>query len=395
MQSSRAKSLVMIFVLFFSFTVICPLDGFARKQDVAERFVKPMPEYPKLSKEEFLAVTQQYHGKPYEEDLFEYSVRLPKDWNTEDQRASSNFLVSDKLFTDLNTFFSAPRIGGRSRVEIKALNLDFQLTALQWYIKYLLEGGYTTEAMVVHSDTKVEGLSVVMEGDTTYILRTIIELNGDKVIAMEYYIPNAYWEDEKALQAQIMETFVLKNKVPVSQMALQKYQFLDIAEIQYPASWKVVAAPMRSVDIMSAKILNVKDNTIDSTAAAQGNIDITLVANSRSDSFMQEINEYKRSLESTGMIVGKKIDVLKGMKYPDTTVFSVSEVYEGVDSANDFIEYELWFTVVSAGNYYFFITLLTPARSESYVAWSYNTQGYKTIVESLVPTIGAFIERSD
>lgn len=375
--------------------MVWPLDGFARKQDVSERFLKPLPEYPKLSDEAFKAATQFYHGKPYEEALFEYSVRLPKDWNTEDQRASSNFLVSDKLFTDLNTFYGAPRMGGRSRVEIKALNLDFQLTALQWYIKYLLEGGYTTEAMVVHSDTKVEGLTVVMEDDTSFIVRTIVELNGDKVIAMEYYIPNMYWEEEKALQAQIMGTFTLKNKVPVSQMAVQKYQFLDIAEIKYPATWKVVAAPMRSVDVMSAKILNVKDNTIDSTAAAQGNIDVTLVSNSKSDSFMQEINDYKRNLESTGMIVGNKIDVIKGWKYPDTSVFAVSEIYEGVDSANDFIEYELWFTAVSAGNYYFFITLLTPARSETYVAWAYNTQGYKAIVESLTPTIGSFIERSE
>ena len=84
---------------------------------------------------------------------------------------------------------------------------------------------------------------------------------------------------------------------------------------------------------------------------------------------------------------------MNNYKYNKDFSFAATEVYKGIDSTNDSVDYELWFTVLVSGNYYFFLTLLTPARSESYVTWARNTEAYKLIIENTAPYVEELNER--
>ena len=361
-----------------------------------ERFKKPMPEMQPMPEEEFLEKTAVHNDVPYNDKSLAYSIRWPKEWEKGEDKQVGNFALNTKLFTSISVFHGPPRMGGRSRLEIKAVDLQYELTAEQWYLQYVLESGQTLEGFIIHSDKKVEALKIIMEYDTSYYVRTMIILNGRRVLMAQYYVPMFFWNDEKALQAKSVQSFEVTYPREEVIENLMAFQFLDIAEVKYPDSWKVWAKPLTDVNKMNVKFLNVRETITkwkQTQESIEGQVDATLVSNMSSDSLLHEIEEYKKGLEGTGMLVGSKMYTEKNLEYNDNFTFAVTEVYEGIDSTNDSIDYELWFSVMVSGNYYYFITLLTPSRNESYFTWARNSQTYKLIIEGISPSSGGFLEQ--
>lgn len=374
------------------------------KNTTENQFSKPLPEIPYFSPESFNEKTVNYKKRPYDDDVLAYKVNVPKEWEQIAEKGSSNFVVSEKLFIELNKFFGPPRMEGRSRLEISAVQIDYDFTAEQWYTKYILESGYTLEGMKVHSDRKVESLMVVMEGDFSYYVRTLAIINGKKVILVQYYLPAAYWQEEAPMQASVLQSFDLINNKVEKIGEYKKYQFLDVADLEYPSSWYPIAPSMTSVERLSARFLNLKEGAIDGDDASkyrvselsglsEGHVDITIVLNSVNPSLIAEVENYKKELETSGIVVGKKIDIDPKFTFSPNLLFSVAEVYEAVDSRTDYISYELWFSLLAVGNYYYFVTLLTPSAKQNYVAWARNIRGYRHIVNTFNPSTGAFLER--
>tara|TARA_B100001989_G_scaffold240553_1_gene205720 strand:- start:3171 stop:4361 length:1191 start_codon:yes stop_codon:yes gene_type:complete len=377
--------------------------GFVPKAYAIEKAVlyeKPMPEMDSLDFEAFKKDARMYKKRPYQQDVLAYKIYLPQDWKQGEEKKSSNFLMNEKLFQELSVFYGPPKIAGRSKIVIQAINMKYDLTAKQWYIKYILESGYTMQGFVVHHERKVESLMIVMENDIAYGLRTLAHINGDKVILTQYYLPLTYWEEEKSLQEAVIKSFDLVKNINIKIGKSQKFQFLDVAEVFHPAHWQVAALPFRTVERMTVKFLSVKESMMASSenisySSAEGNVDVVLVSKNLSNSLIEEIKKFRRELEGTGLLVGDKLkDYDVSYKTNDKVSFSISEVYEGIDSNSDFIDYELWFTVMVGGNYFYFLTLLTPSQQEDYIAWAKNTRGYKEIVETFTPMTGAFIDQS-
>ena len=389
-----------LFIIGFSFSFLSLLpnaNAFTEREDIFTRFKRPLPVLTLLSEPDFIKVTKPISKKPYGQDVLEYEIRLPKNWTEREDKSSSNFTLSKKLFLELNVYYGKPTIAGRSRIEVQALDLDSNLTAEQWYLRYILEGGYTLESFVTHSDNKIESLMVTMEKDYSYYVRTIVAFNGDKAIMVKYYVPIHYIQDQAVSQAQVLKSFSLRNSLPRTDIETQSYRFLDIAELRYPEDWKVYSKPLRTVDRIDVTIVNVNKLAGHFASArssvTDGKLEVKLVAAAVQDSLIDEIRVYKQKIESSGILIGDKISTGGVMNYNKDINFGITEVYIGIDSANSLSEYEYWFTVMVGGNYYYFLTLLTPSRNENFAVWADNTQSYKNIVESFRLMSGAFMER--
>lgn len=367
----------------------------AALEAVSNRFKKAMPDIPVMDDAEFLKNTKLVRKKPYDENVLAYSMRLPKNWEEGEDRSSSNFILSDKLFLELNTYYSKAKITGRSRIEIQAINLESNLTAEQWYIKYLLEGGYTNQGFVTHSNQKVEALMIVMEQDYSYYLRTLVVINGSKIIMIRYYIPVGHMNDMASMQAKVLESFKLQHEKERELSEMIAYRFLDVAEVKYPVTWKVFAKPMRSVDRMDVTIMNTKEfrSGGQESITTEGKVDILLVSSFVENSLIEEIADFKKNIQENGMLVGEKLPYNVKLKHEKNIDFAITEIYKIVDSTQSQADYELWFTVLVGGNYYYFLTLLTPSQVENYPVWAENTQNYKIMASKLTPMVGAFIGR--
>ncbi len=392
------KNIYLFVLLFIGVFAFLPQEALAqaKEQGIFERFVKPFPEIPVMDKAEFNEKTDALRKKPYGQEVLEYEIRVPKGW-TEMDEVSSNFKMSDKLFSDLNTFIGPPTVFGRSRIDIQALNLDVNLTAVQWYLRYILEGGYTTEGFVVHDDDMVEALMIVMEKDYTFYLRTKVIINGAKVIIARYYVPVNIMKEKASMQAAVLDSFNIINKHPREDMEMYDFRFLDVAELKYPMNWKVVASPPRSVDRMDIALLNVREvkdtyGRVESSLT-EGKLDVTIVSSAVNNSLVEEVREYKKKIESTGMLIGEKLEFDGKVSYGRDIDFGLTEVYKGLDSANSSTEYEFWYTLMVGGNYYYFMMLLTPSRNENFAVWAENTQNYRAMVGKFTPMVGAFLDR--
>ncbi len=349
-----------------------------------------------MTDEEFVKETKFISKVPYGEEVLAYSMRIDKDWTESADGGLGNVMLSEKLFQDINTFYGKPTISGRSRVEVQALNVEGSLTAEQWYIKYILEGGYTTEGLVTHNDNKVESLMVIMDRDYSYYLRTMILLNGSKVIMVRYYVPVYYIQKEAVMQAQVLSSFKLKHKKERVLGEMDSYRFLDVIEVQYPQTWKIYPKTMRTADRMEASLLNIREVPGGagqaSSVSTQAKVDIIVLSSAANQSLVDQVDEFKRYIEGTGMLVGDKIET-KDIKYNDSMDFGITEVYKGTDSSSNLNDYELWYSVMVGGNYYYMMLLLTPSRNDDFGTWAENSQNFRIMVEKLTPMVGAFLER--
>ncbi len=399
MLLGRTVKLSLLFA--FAITLLGSFSNNANAQrrdlDIFERFKKPMPNLKLLSEKEFLEATKPIEKQPYGQDILTYSMRIDKTWSEGIDRSAGNFMLSEKLFLELNTFYSAPTIAGRSRVEVSALNMEGNLTAEQWYIKYILEGGYTTEGFVTHNPDKVESLMIVMEKDYSYYLRTLIQISGNKVIMVKYFVPIHYIKDQAVMQQMVVDSFRLKYIKKRVYEEMLAYRFLDIAEFKYPKNWKVFTRPVRNVDRLAVSLLNMKENAgvrgATPTSSTEGKLDVNVVSATVKNTLVEEIDEYKREIESTGMLIGEKVEENYNFTYGKNIDFAITEVYKGVDSADSSSEYEFWFTVLVGGNYYYFVMLLTPSRNNMFATWADNTQNYKLMMKEFKPMVGAFLDR--
>ncbi len=392
----------MRFVLSCAIFALCTLftlDAYAAKEtnDIFTRFKKPMPELKLLSDEEFRKITKPIKKKPYGQDVLEYTIRIPKGWTEREDKSSSNFLLSDKLFLGLNVFYGKPTPIGRSRIEVEALNMEGNLTAEQWYLRHIIEGGYTTEGFVTYNKNKVESLMVAMDKDHSYYVRTLVVLNGDKVIMVKYFVPAHYIRDQAAMQEQVLKSFKLVNNIERTPVEMSLYRFLDIAELKHPSSWKVFAKPLRTVDRMDVSLLNIRE--VEGRAgrspsvATEGKLEVAIIAASPHETLIDEIDKYRQKIELEGMLIGDMLEQEDDFSYDESMDFSITEVYETIDSTNNLSEHELWFNVSVGGNYYYFFTLLTPSRNQRFGVWAENTQDYKVILKNFHPMSGAFLER--
>ncbi|PCI56247.1 MAG: hypothetical protein COB36_05570 [Alphaproteobacteria bacterium] len=393
---SNLRFLVLLLTLV-SFTLHSPHTFAAGAEDIFTRFKKAMPKVNKLSDEEFEKATKSVKKKPYGEKALAYNLRIPEDWTEKDSGSSSNFVLSSKLFQELNVFYGKPTVYGRSRLTIDVLKLEGNLTAEQWYLKYILEGGFTTVGFVVHNEKRVESLMVFLEKDRSFYVRTVVLFNGDNVIMVRFYVPVANIAVEAAMQAQVIESFTLLYEVEKPAVEMMTYSFLDIIDLKYPKGWRVYTKPVRDLDRMTVTLMNTKEflnkyGLIESSST-QAKMDVTVVSSSSQSTLVEEVAKYKQKMERDGMLIGKKLETDDAFIYNENIDFALTEIYEGGDASNEFSEYEFWFTVMVGGNYYYFLMLLTPSRNDRFGIWAENTQNYKRIVEEISPMAGAFLER--
>ncbi|MGN7438351.1 MAG: hypothetical protein ACTHOO_06860 [Alcanivorax sp.] len=362
--------------------------------DVFNQIKKPMPKLPPLSQEDFLAATKLIEKVPHGEKALAYSMRIDKEWQEGRGGFSTNFLLSEKIFLQLDTYVSRPTISGRSRIEIEAMNIDENLSAEQWYISYILEDGITLEAFVTHSDRKVESLRVVMERDYSYYERTLVVINGPKVIMVKYLVPIHYFQQQGPMQAKVLESFKITYSQNKEEHEMLAYKFLDIAELFYPEGWEIFKKPRARMEVTLAKVIHVKGSYGQSIGKkTEGRLYAMVDMIEQGALLEDDLDDYKEQIEIQGMLFGKKLEEDYVFKYPGNMKSTITEVYQGVDSSNTQVEYELWVTAMRGGEYNYFILLVTPSRNEMFRVWASNTQAYKEVLENFRLSSGAFFRR--
>ncbi len=369
------------FVMFFAGSLV------HAQQNVADLLTKPMPVFDAMPLEDFKSKSRVFKDIPLGDSYLEYEVSLPEGWEKSQNQSISGFSLNKKILADLGRYFGPANLSTRSVLTIKASEREFESTAEQWLLNYVLENGYTVQGLKSYTPTRAEAVYIVVEGDQTLIVRTVVVTNGKRVVLAEYTLPSDEWHNEKALQARVLESFnLLKDDTGLVEEMGQS-QFLDIAEMQYPVSWDLQTTDVRSIDRLDASLLRVAQRLKgrETVQILNGKIDIYLISSFVVDDLEKETLDFKARIKETGLVLGEIIEEPEELVVHDKMEFAYTEVYYAVDPAKPNINYEFWFTIMAAKDYYYFTTLLTPARDQDFANWSRNAQTYRLVNRFLKP----------
>ncbi|MCB1720179.1 MAG: hypothetical protein KDI11_00300, partial [Alphaproteobacteria bacterium] len=363
-------------------------SAFAQK--VMEQYRKPMPEFDLLSSSEFTEKTDPFVLNTFEDPALNFKIRIPKEWKNMTKGRPEDFSVTNKIMGEIVRFYGPPDLHSeRSYLTVEAMSMDYSMTVEQWLMQFFLSSSYNVQGLTVHDDTHAEALYVFIKNKVSYAVRASVYTNGKHVMYAQYVVPIERWHDEKVMQKMVLDSFGSITPVKEYIEEMQRYQFLDLAEFMYPVSWELKALPIRTIDRMKVLLLNthyIHDGSHTGKIRLDGQIGIDLVSIYASESLEDELNYYKEDIAEKGLVMGDVIEDRNEFLLGDRYDFVDTQVFKATDKSEKVIEHELWLTIMSAGDYYYFISLFTPSRDDDYFKWARNVETYKLVVNEITPS---------
>lgn len=382
------------YIIFIAGALLLFLSGgpAARAQNIDLNNLKPLENFTKeFSDTDFQARTVLHEETPMNDKYLSYKIRLPKDWTKSDMPAfvekreenekDGKKKLNSRVMGTVTKYYGPLHGYVRSRFEVRAIALDYEISARNWFIHYILSNGYALNGLTVISEKKIEGQYVVLEEDVSYIVRVRAEINGPRMVLAMYYVPDRLWDTEKQMQAWALESFAFLSPEISNLEITQTCTFLDLLQFDYPASWRLHASNIFSVDEMKAKLVNsIDDKTVN------GEIEVYAISTHSDTDLAEEVKILSGRLEDRGLKVGKLIP-LEGIYKPDEHVtFFKAEAYEANDAGGALLNHEFWIAVMVEKDYYYLITMITPARDVEFYRWARNIGAFKIVVESIRPS---------
>ncbi len=354
----------------------------ASPQESFESFKKPMPEIDGVEQARWEA-DSTLHEVSEDDSALAYKVRLPKSWTPYGDYKVEESMIQPRIFTEIAQYVSPPDIlSPRSRFSVNVMALEYKLSAEQWFLQYLLAQNYKIEGFKTIDEDTTEALYVLMERDDTYIVRAVAKIAGDKAILAAYHMPIEKWGQGKPAQVSVMSSFALLGKVyePIEEM--KTYAFLDLAEMSYPESWTLRSRPLKSLDRLAAQILRYYQPNERKPAILNGRIDVSLVSVFDAGTIEEELELLKAEMKQQGFIFGEALDPPGGFEFDEGFDDPRVKVFKLKRAGYDAVAYEFWITQMMAGDYHYFLTLLTSSRENDYDLWARNSQTFKLVNEN-------------
>jgi len=367
---------------------LLPVGAMAQIQAV-EQSIPKITQIPLQPKAEFEAQTiLQQEKAPLGDEGLGYSLRLPKDWggNLEQSTVNGGLTggsLSTKVISPVAKYIGPPRNLVRSQIIIDAIKLDRGIDLKSWIKNHILTGGQTIAAMNEISPKELEIIYVKVDRDLTFVVRSRVLLNGPNIIMVNYMLPQENYDEERAMQAQVLQSFTLLKNVDESAEELKEYGFLDQSYFNYPASWILKPREIYSIDRMEASLYHqIIPTDEQKDPIITGQIQIFVISKLLKTTLPDEIAAYKKQLNIPGFKLGPLKENITytfkdGMR-GQTQVYALEPEQESI-----FKPYEITVTVLEGKDFYYILHLLTPSRAHDFLTWSKNMAAFKVVNETL------------
>ncbi len=344
---------------------------------------KPLTKIEFLDEKEFNNKTKLIEQTPFDDPFLEYKIRLTNGFEASNAKLGVGNLatnVSQRVLGVVSRYVSAPIDSLRSSFVVEALELEYEISARNWFISYIITNGLSLEQVSIENDGYVEAIYIEIIKDVTYIVRIKAIKNGPRIVMARYYLPQALYNDNRVLQAQVVDSFTLLNTETVAVEELKSYGFLDQSFMKYPASWQLESPYIRSIDRMTARVFrNTKGDRLD------GQINIYISKKNSDKTRSSEIKFYKDKIIFDGYTLGNFLED-QDFEYHEEMKFGVTEVYALNAMNKKYMDYEAWFSFLENKDYYYFIVLYTPERNTTFLSWARNIEAYKIVLKNIQRT---------
>jgi hypothetical protein len=333
-----------------------------------------------MPESEFVDKTQLFKGDPNNDEALLYEVRLPKGWMIEKSTGAPGAEDLDSLNKNVlqrvARYVSPAQKHRRAMLSVESLELTYEVGAKNWFLNYLKSVGVTPEAIYPseNGDRQVEAFYIDLEGDISYGVHARAMINGPRVILIRYFVPIELFVQERAMQAQSIDSFTLTGK-KVDQIEERfTHGFLHEAFFDYPASWVLSAPKVINVERMRAMVY-----TPGAGGKLAGQINIYLTSRFIETTLQEEVAQYRKKFALPDYTIGEKIETVAIKPHKDIE-FARTEAYTLAPQKNFMLAYELWVTVMQSEGFYYILTMVTPAREVEFYQWARNVKAYEIVV---------------
>lgn len=350
--------------------------------------IESVPVYrDEISDEAFLGLANLIEERPAGDRFLAFRVYMPKGWRRiggESEGAPGSSLsgvqLSRRIMGNVVRYVSPAGFDTPSRFEVQALELDHEITVRNWFLNHVMLSGYSLEGLQQVSDNRVESLYVQVEKSIPYVVRTVAIINGPRMVLASYYVPESRWRDKRAIQDRVISSFAFLSPERTRLETSRTYAFLDLLRFDYPASWRLVAPAITSIEGMEAKLVNALDQN-----KLIGEISVRIVSTELETSLPLEVQYLREEIRSMGLEVGDLMDSTKEYQFHPHVNFARVETYFAKARNQRIQDHEYWLTVMAEDRYYYIISMLTPARESEFYNWARNTEAYQMVIESIRP----------
>lgn len=370
-------------------------DLLGERRDIYAGFDVEMPQIPYMTKEEIIEKMQFFQEeKPADDPFSGFRTFIPKSWEQAPTSLIRNTIQNGHIIGEIARYYSDPNDLAQSTVKIEAYELEHNISAKNWLLKYLLDYGYVFEGLTERDWNRAEALGVIYnDASIDYKDWIVAQINGKRVILMTYSSPLFLWEQEKTYQATVAKSFRMLKFAKSFQNEMLSYDVTGYVEFMYPANWNLGTLNQSDFDRPSIKLINLddygddvdQDGRIDETQFSKGIINIqVIVYENTGTSITDEIEIQKELASDLGIEVHSKLKHNLDIVFPTTTEVNQLDIYEGSSNEGN-PNYEIWIAYMQNAESYYFVTMLTPNKDSRYFAWTENKSAFESIVSSLEP----------
>jgi hypothetical protein len=323
---------------------------------------------------------------PYKEESIAYSINIPKGWTDNIQSppvdAEGNTArVSDTVLGILARHVGTPNNLLRSYVLIEGQGLAYEISALHWFVNFILINGFSLQALSIKSPKEVEALYVQVDKDQTYVVRTRVLVNGNRLVMVRYYLPQENYNEEKEQQGWVVSSFKLTNQTQNNIEEQKTYGFLDQSYFNYPASWMLKEKSILSVERMYALLYQISQD--EKKTVLEGHIRINVISRLLKTTLADEVQKFLKELKIKDYTVGSLLEKLE-FKYDPSIKFGKAELYKLVPADPISMKgYELGVTIMQGDDYYYIVSMITPSREQDFYTWARNMEAFRIISGSV------------
>lgn len=386
LKQELMKKFQLFRILFVMLVIgVAPVCAMAQGYDTSA--VKEAPHYfEEMSEEEFIENSRLVKEEPDGQKSLSYKIRIPDGWSKVDssrqKKGDDLFSMNRSIIGTIAKYYGPSDIMGGSRFEIEAQTMDHDMTAKNWLLNHLLQSGYTLQGMTEYSDYRVEVVYVALEKDTPYIVRTMAHINGRQIILASHYLPDRYWNKDRAQQDYVISSFELTNKEATTIEVNHTYEVLDLLKFDYPSSWQLMSPRIYDISGIDIVLLNSPDGR-----NSNGEITLHLISTELDTTLSEEVEFFRNELEEArGVEIGDLISSPDHYNFPAHTYYDKVEVYSLKGTDIKLIDYEYWVAIMAEDRYYYIIEMLTPSRNVDFYNWARNTETFEVVIQSLRPS---------
>lgn len=380
-RSFRAVALILLAAIFWVWGSFAP--ALAGGMDVT-KIPKPSV-LPFLSQEEFNKITKEIvESKPYGDEQLAYTIRIPKNWIGNSSSPTVGEMqgrISVDILGGLAKYIGAPKNLLRSYITVEAQQLGYEISAQNWFVNFILGNGFSLISLVERSPRDMESAYVQVIDDQSYVVRSRVLINGSKLIMIRYYLPQENYAEEKVQQAQVLAGFQLMRPTGKRIEHHDVYAFIDQSYFDYPDSWTLRESKDLTIERMDVLLFQqTKDGR---SGTLDGQIKVNVISKLLDTTLAKEIGLFGKTFKVDGYSVGSLIGRDR-YKHDPSVKTSKTEFYKLIpaDSVNK-KDYELAVSALEGEDYYYIISLVTPAREENFYAWARNVEVFRIVSETI------------